>query len=352
MKEQEFIDAMNAIQMDKEAEEKIIRRCREKRRPRRSNRRPVWTAAVACAAVLALLVGIPILRHNSETGKVEVYWLDALTVQAHAKGFGTEELDKNVVTRIPSGNCILFVEEKRDGQKIEVVGGTVAPDFVIDGEGIQSITYTAETGLLFCEFDSYFHDEDGNFIWSNSYVPVPLEEYGSYMQDWKNPTRAELVAILEAMHAKGDADGELTHFYNSIYNKESAATDGKTGQAWFQAYEAFLEKCREPIDFNAFTVYADVDEYRDVYPLFIQLENPEHPPLGTVKAQTITASPGDTVSWMILDKITGKTRDELDLTQLRDTIHVAVTYEDGSVRECEIALQFSADGELSIELKE
>ncbi len=352
MKEQAFIDAMNAIMLDKEAEEEIISRCQKRQRSRRPNRRPVWAAAVACAAVLALLVGIPLLRRSSETGKLEVYWLDALTIEAHAEGIGTEKLKKNVVTRIPSGSSILFITEERDGREVEVVGGTAAPDFQIGGKGIQSITYTSETGLLFCEFDTYFHDEEGNFLWSDSCVPVPLEKYGSYMQDWKSPTRAELVAILDAMHAKGEVEGELAHFYNMYYTNALAKVDGKTGAAWFQAYEEFLEKCREPIDFNAFTLYADVDESNGKYPLFIQIENPEHPPLGTVSAKSITASPGDTVSWLILDKISGMTRDELDLAQLRDNIHAAVTYEDGSVRECVIALQFSADGELSIELKE
>lgn len=343
MKEQEFIDAMNAIQMDKEAEEKIIRRCREKRRPRRSNRRPVWTAAVACAAVLALLVGIPILRHNSETGKVEVYWLDALTVQAHAKGFGTEELDKNVVTRIPSGNCILFVEEKRDGQKIEVVGGTVAPDFVIDGEGIKSITYTAETGLLFCEFDSYFHDEEGNYIWSVASAGIPVEQYASWCADIYAPTKEEMVRILDDLHSRQ----ELIGFYNQIYTSFLVGLE-KKNYSWQKEYELVQEKYKEPIDFNQFILESEVVGDQ----LIIEIINPEHPPLGTVQDKSVTVFPGDTVSWIILDKITGKTRDELDLTQLRDTIHVAVTYEDGSVRECEIALQFSADGELSIELKE
>ncbi|HIW73217.1 MAG TPA: hypothetical protein H9684_02735 [Firmicutes bacterium] len=350
MKEQEFIDAMNAVHLDKKAEDRIIRRCQKGRPPRLFPRRPVWTAAAAFAAALVLLAGIPFLRRSSDTGKTEVCWLDALTFRAGAKGFGTEELEKNIVTRIPSGICILFVEEERDGQTVEVVDGTVAPDFAIDGEGIRSVTYTAETGLLLSEFDSYFHDGAGNFLWSQSCVPVPLEEYGNCMRDWKNPTQAELVAILDAMHAKGEPEGELAHFYNMYYNKERAATDGKTGQAWFQAYEKFLEKCREPMDFNAFTVYADVDENNSEYPLFIQIENPAHPPLGTVQARSVTVSPGDTVSWVILEAISGKTREELDLAQIRDTIHVAVTYEDGTVRECGIALQFSDDGELFMEL--
>lgn len=343
MKEQEFIDAMNAIQMDKEAEDEIIRRCREKRRPRRSSRRPVWTAAVACAAVLALLVGIPILRHNSETGKVEVYWMDALTVQAHAKGFGTEELEKNVVTRIPSGNCILFVEEKRDGQKIEVVGGTVAPDFVIDGEGIKSISYTSETGLLFCEFDSYFHDKEGNYIWSVASASVPMEQYATWCADIQAPTKKEMVRILDDLHSRQ----ELIGFYNQMYTPFLAELEKKQ-YSWEKEQELIQEKYREPIDFNQFTLDGEVVQDH----LVIEIINPEHPPLGTVQARSITASPGDTVSWIILEEITGMTRDELDLTRLRDTIHVAITYEDGSVRECEIALQFSADGELSIELKE
>ena len=124
MKEQEFIDAMSTIELGKGAEDEIVRRCQNKRRPRRSIRRSAWAAVVASAAVVALLAGLPLLRRNSDTGKVEVCWLDALTIRASAKGFGMEELEKNMVTRIPSGAGILFVEEKRDGQTVEAVSYT------------------------------------------------------------------------------------------------------------------------------------------------------------------------------------------------------------------------------------
>lgn len=341
MKEQEFIDAMNAIKLDKAAEDEIIRRCQNKQHPRRSNRRPVWAAAVACAAVLALLVGIPILRHNRDTGKVEVYWLDALTIQASAKGFGTEKLEKNIVTRIPSGNCILFVEDERDGRKTEVVGGTVAPDFQIDGEGIKSIAYTSETGLLFCEFDSYFHNREGNYIWSVASASVPAEQYASWCADIQAPTKKEMVRILDDLHSRQ----ELIGFYNQMYTPFLVELEKKQ-YSWEKEQELIQEKYREPINFNQFTLDGEVVQDH----LVIEIINPEHPPLGTVQARSITASPGDTVSWIILEEISGLTREELDIARLRDNIHVAVTYEDGTVRECVIALQFSDEGELSIEL--
>lgn len=343
MKEKDFIDAMNAIELDKTVEDQIIKQCENRQRQRRSNRRPVWAAAVACAAVLALLVGIPLLRHNNDTGKMEVYWLDALTIQASAKGFDTEKLEKNIVTRIPSGTCILFVEEERNGQKTDVVGGTVAPDFVIDGEGIKSISYTSETGLLFCEFDSYFHDKKGNYIWSVASASVPMEQYATWCADIQAPTKKEMVRILDDLHSRQ----ELIGFYNQMYTPFLAELEKKQ-YSWEKEQELIQEKYREPIDFNQFTLDGEVVQDH----LVIEIINPEHPPLGTVQARSITASPGDTVSWIILEEITGMTRDELDPTRIRDNIHVAVTYEDGTVRECVIALQFSADGELSIELKE
>ena len=147
--------------------------------------------------------------------------------------------------------------------------------------------------------------------------------------------------ILDDLHSRQ----ELIGLYNQMYTPFLVELEKKQ-YSWEKEQELIQEKYREPINFNQFTLDGEVVQDH----LVIEIINPEHPPLGTVQARSITASPGDTVSWIILEEISGLTREELDIARLRDNIHVAVTYEDGTVRECVIALQFSDEGELSIEL--
>ena len=356
MKEQDFIDAMNAIELDKTVEDDMIRRCRKRTAPRRPNRRRVWVAAAACVAVITLLVtGIPYLSHNFQTGETEINWLDTLTIKAQAKGFGTAELEKDIVTRIPSGDCFAYLMEERDGREVKIVAGMVAPDFQVEGKKIRSITYTAKTGTLFCEFDSHDHDEQGNFLWSHSFAIAPVDDYGDTVRDMDNPTKQELVAVLEDLHAKG----KLEAFYNTIYTAELVKMEGKTGIAWQEAYEAFQAKCAQPIDFDALTLSAKRDDDgsgREI--LEIRIVNPEHPPAAPVEAGSITASGGDTVSWYIKGdsalglKIFGQNAEDVDFSAIQDEIHVAVTFENGATKECVISLRYSTEGELSIELTE
>lgn len=351
MKEQEFIDAMNALKLDKAAEEKIIRRCSKQTAFRRQNRRPMWIAAACVAFTFLLVAGIPYFQHNPYTGKTEITWLDALTIKAQAEGFGAVELEKGIDTRIPSGSCFGYSTEQRNGIEVTVVSGMMAPDFQINGKKIQSINYTAATGTLFCDFNSHEHDEQGNYLWSHSFAIAPVDDYD--VQDWENPTKQELVAILEDLHAKGD----LEAFYNTLYTAELAATEGKSGIARQEAYDAFQAKCAQAIDFNALTLSAKRHSGingRDM--LEITILNPLNLPVPPVEAKSVTVSPGDTVSWYIKGdsalgkKIFGQKAEDVDFTQIHDEIHVAVTFENGVTENCVIHLKYSPEGKLSVEL--
>ena len=71
---------------------------------------------------------------------------------------------------VPSSNSLLFSTKLINGEKVEILDAMMAADFIISGQNIKSVTYTAENGMMFSEFNSYDHDTDGNYIWSSACI--------------------------------------------------------------------------------------------------------------------------------------------------------------------------------------
>ena len=351
MKVSEFIQAINAIQIPQEIERNITENCIRKTPMKTRNLRRIAMAVAAAVVICLLFIGLPAANPHPQMGGIPA-GQNTLLIKAHAQDYGTIELIENQNVFIPSGNCFVSTKKEINGQESEIICGMSAPDFMIEGDNIESITYTAQNGMLFCEFNSYDHDGQGNYIWSSSFAIAPVDEYGDYIRDLHNPTKRELVRILTELHSKG----ELNAFYNQIYTMERAKTDGLTGTAYEKAYQHFLDKCAEPIDFNQFSLTAVCDyDHTGAQIILITIINPQHPPIKPIEAQTITANSGDTVSWYLANseygkEILGKRIEDVDFSSIHDRIHITVNYRDGQIKTCDIVLQYSEEGELSIEL--
>lgn len=350
MKEQDFVNAIKHIRVDSALEDKIIAKCKALKPPKKvtSFRRPILTAAACIVAITLVVAGIPLIQHNNYTGETGITWIDTLSFKVKAGNLGIVELEEGVETLIPNTKNFVINQKLIDGEKVNIVVGMTAPDFIITGKNVESVTYTAEKGVLYSEFDSHDHDQYGNFVWSRSFALAPLQEYGSWCRDIDAPTKAELVAILNDLHSKQ----ALTAFYNTIYTAELRDMEGKTGREWEEAYAAFQEKCAMPIDFNQYTLSAKVDDDS----LEITIINPSHPPVEPVEAKSITVSANDTVSWYIAEessfgqKIFGQRESDVDFSRISDKVEVVIKYKNGTTKVCTLNLQYSSDGELGIRL--
>ena len=350
MKEQDFVNAINQIHVDPALEDKIIAKCKAVKPQKKalSFRRPIITVAACLVAIALVITGIPVVYHNIHTGTTEIAWIDTLSFKVSAGGKDNISLEDNMEMLVPNSNSLLFSEKIVDGEKVEILDAMMAADFIVSGQEIKSVTYTAGNGVLFSEFNSYDHDEDGNYIWSSYSAEAPIEKYATWCEDIYSPTKEEMVRILNDMHSRQ----ELTGFYNRIYNADRAAMDGKNNYVKQKIYEKFQEKCREPIDFNQFVLTGEVIRDR----LIIEIVNPEHPPKKPVQAKTITASADDTVSWYIDfssdygKQFFGQRKEDLDLTKISDAVTVLVESTTGETVTGTIYVNFTAEGKLKVRL--
>lgn len=351
MKTHELVDALNQIEMDESLQHRLIQHCTESQsRTRSTIYRPI-TAVFICFLVL-MFAGLPCLLKKQDAGKFNLHAGNTMNFQVKTQDRSAFALKPNIRTLLPSENFFVCKTEIVDGQEIEMVVGMIAPDFIVEGDNIESVTYTAQNGTLFCEYNSYDHDEKGNFLWSNTFALAKPEDYKGKIEDPENPTKQELVAVLETLHCKGN----LEAFYHMVYSSEYAKTNGKTGTELTKALEAFQKKCTEAIDFNQFTLSSRFDDEQEV--LEITIINPEHPPLLPTEAQTIKAESGDTVTWYIgngselRQTVFGRNVDEVDFSQINDIIEVVVVYKNNAQVRYQLVLNCSSSGEFSLQLQE
>lgn len=349
MKEQDFINAIKEIHADPALEDKIIKKCRAAKAVKRPSRlrRPLLTAAACLVAIALVVTGIPIIQHNIHTGETEIAWVDTLSFKVSARGREALTLEENMDMMVPSSNSLLFSTKLINGEKVEILDAMMAADFIISGQNIKSVTYTAENGMMFSEFNSYDHDTDGDDIWSSASALASLAEYSSWCGNVDAPTKEELVRILNDLHSRQ----ELTAFYNEIYTPFLVELE-KANYSWEKEYELIQEKYREPIDFNQFTLQGEVVEDQ----LVIKIVNPAHPPVNPVEAKSITAGGEDTVSWYIDftseygKQFFGQKKEDLDLTQISDEIKVLVESTSGETVSGTIHVNFTAEGKFKVRL--
>lgn len=150
--------------------------------------------AAAFTLVLAIIIGVPYVTKNSATGQLEGKISTGLSLEARADETGE-------ITRIffpLTGTSEPFTNDIAPDY-----GGTTGNDFIIRGENIKGINYTAESGRLMCEFESQNRGENGEYIWSSFYDGLDTEEYKARVADIENPTREELLTVAEYVDGTG-----------------------------------------------------------------------------------------------------------------------------------------------------